>query len=242
MAPAAMLQTPPCVKASRPTSPPKRVWSAQRPEIPSILVGRGQENASTARHNLEQGMDSEKKSTDNTRIRGRQNSLKRTKDSTDVLRQRSLKRDGKSGVVDPNPMTREGRQFTVANVGNNGKIYLRYDRYQSKPYCPCTDHDCFPDPPRGRLRNHPCHPRLLHSQHLPTVMDVMQISRAQRKENVGQIRKPLEHQQFHGEQLLLTVERSAPTLCLSALSNCLVVTQCQRLVVATIWITHRSKL
>ena len=124
MAPAAMLQTP-CPKAGPSTSPPKRGWTEQRPEIPSILIGRGQENASTARHNLEQGMDSERKSSENTRIRGRQNSLKRTKDSTDVLRQRSLKRDGKGSVVDSNPTTREGRQFTVANVGNNGKIYLR---------------------------------------------------------------------------------------------------------------------
>lgn len=121
MAPAAMLPTP----SGRPASPPKRGWTEQRPEIPSILVGRGQENASTARHNLEQGMDSERKSSEITRIQGRQNSLKRTKNSTDVLRQRSLKRDGKGGVVDSNQSTREGRQFTVANVGNNGKIYLR---------------------------------------------------------------------------------------------------------------------
>ncbi|CAD6567754.1 MAG: Guanine nucleotide exchange factor lte1 [Alectoria sarmentosa] len=124
MAPAAVVQTP-SVGAGRPASPPKRGWTEERPDIPSILVGRGQENASTARHNLEQGMDSERKSSENTRIRGRQNSLKRTKNSTDVLRQRSLKRDGKAGAADSNHATREGRQFTVANVGNNGKIYLR---------------------------------------------------------------------------------------------------------------------
>lgn len=124
MAPAAMLQNP-SVRPYRPESPPKRGWTEQRPEIPSILIGRGQENASTARHNLEQGMDIERKSPEHTRIRGRQNSLKRAKDSTDVLRQRSLKSDGKGGVLDSNPTTREGRQFTVANVGNNGKIYLR---------------------------------------------------------------------------------------------------------------------
>ena len=124
MAPAAILQRP-SVKEGRPASPPKRGWTEHRPEIPSILIGRGQENTSTARHNLEQGLDIEKKSSENTRIRGRQNSLKRTKDSTDALRQRSVLRDGKGGVVDSNPTTREGRQFTVANVGNNGKIYLR---------------------------------------------------------------------------------------------------------------------
>ena len=124
MAPAAILQRP-SVKEGRPASPPKRGWTEHRPEIPSILIGRGQENTSTARHNLEQGLDIEKKSSENTRIRGRQNSLQRTKDSTDVPRQRSLLRDGKGGVVDSNLTTREGRQFTVANVGNNGKIYLR---------------------------------------------------------------------------------------------------------------------
>ena len=124
MAPAATLQRP-CVKEGRPASPPKRGWTEHRPEIPSILIGRGQENTSTARHNLEQGLDIEKKPSENTRIRGRQDSLKRTKDSTGALRQRSLLRDGKGGVVDSNQTTREGRQFTVANVGNNGKIYLR---------------------------------------------------------------------------------------------------------------------
>ena len=104
----------------------KRGWTEARSEIPSILVGRGQENASTIRHNLEQNMDSQRKSSERARSRGRQNSLKRTKNSTDILRQRSLKRDGKDAATDANPTTREGRQFTVANVANGGKIYLRY--------------------------------------------------------------------------------------------------------------------
>lgn len=163
MAPAAMLQTT-SVGARRPASPPKRGWTEHRPEIPSILVGRGQENASTARHNLEQGMDSERKTSGDARVRGRQNSLKRTKNSTDVLRQRSLKRDGKGGAVDSNPTTREGRQCTVANVGNNGKIYLRYDLYYFKALfstnglCRRTDRICWPDPARGLLRSLLCHP------------------------------------------------------------------------------------
>ena len=103
----------------------KRGWTEARSEIPSILVGRGQENASTIRHNLEQSMDSQRKSSERARSRGRQNSLKRAKNSTDILRQRSLKRDGKDAATDNNPNTREGRQFTVANVANGGKIYLR---------------------------------------------------------------------------------------------------------------------
>ena len=110
---------------SQPLGPVTKGWTETRSEIPSILIGRGQENASTIRHNLEQGMDSQRKSSERTRSRGRQNSLKRTKNSTDMLRQRSLKRDGKDTNAEGNPNSREGRQFTVANVGNNGKIYLR---------------------------------------------------------------------------------------------------------------------
>jgi hypothetical protein len=56
--------------------------------------------------------------------RGRQNSLRHVKNSTDVLRQRSLK-DRRMEATDGNPGGREGRQFTVGNVGNNGLIYLR---------------------------------------------------------------------------------------------------------------------
>lgn len=106
-------------------SPARRGWTEDRAEIPSILIGRGQENASTIRHNLEQGMDSQRRSSERARSRGRQNSLKCVKNSTDVLRQRSSKRDTKDVATDTNTTTREGKQFTVANVGSNGKIYLR---------------------------------------------------------------------------------------------------------------------
>jgi len=109
----------------QPPSPAKRGWTEDGAEIPSILIGRGQENASTIRHTLEQGLDSQKRSSERTRSRGRQNSLKRAKNSTDILRQRSLKKDAKDVAADSNNSTREGKQFTVANVGSNGKIYLR---------------------------------------------------------------------------------------------------------------------
>jgi len=123
MAPAATMVHSNFSETGQTPSTVKRGWTEARSEIPSILVGRGQENASTIRHNLEQNMDSQRKSSERARSRGRQNSLKRAKNSTDMLRQRSMKRDGKD--ADANPNTREGRQFTVANVGNNGKIYLR---------------------------------------------------------------------------------------------------------------------
>lgn len=106
-------------------SPPKRAWNEERAEIPSILIGRGQENALTTRHDLEQGMDSERKSSERSRSRGRQNSLRHVKNSTKVLRQRSLKQSKTQDDLERNPSIREGRHFTVANVGNNGKIYLR---------------------------------------------------------------------------------------------------------------------
>ncbi|KAL9602217.1 MAG: hypothetical protein Q9219_001941 [cf. Caloplaca sp. 3 TL-2023] len=57
--------------------------------------------------------------------RGRQPSLRNVKNSTEVLRQRSTKRANQGVPSDPTTGGREGRHFTVANVGNNGKIYLR---------------------------------------------------------------------------------------------------------------------
>ena len=58
----------------------------------------------------------------------RKNSLRRAKDSTDALRQRSQHTQNSTGQmgVDGSSSTREGRQFTVGKVGNNGLIYLRY--------------------------------------------------------------------------------------------------------------------
>lgn len=124
MAPTATIRST-FVPGGPPSSPVKRGWTEHRSEIPSILVGRGQENASTARHELEQGMDSQRRPPEIERTQACQSSLKRAKNSTDLLRERCLKRENLDGGVDASPSTREGRQFTVANVGNNGKIYLR---------------------------------------------------------------------------------------------------------------------
>ncbi|MCJ1417514.1 Guanine nucleotide exchange factor lte1 [Xylographa parallela] len=67
------------------------------------------------------------KSSEKVDHQGRQNSLRRVKDSTDVLRERSLQgqRSKKDTTADGISGGREGRQFTVGNVGNNGMIYLR---------------------------------------------------------------------------------------------------------------------
>ena len=67
------------------------------------------------------------KSSEKVDHQGRQNSLRRVKGSTDVLRERSLQgqRSKKDTTADGISGGREGRQFTVGNVGNNGMIYLR---------------------------------------------------------------------------------------------------------------------
>ena len=61
--------------------------------------------------------------------RSRQNSLRKTKNSTDLLRERSQQRQklGKGMASEVSPGIREGKggQFTVANVGTNGMIFLR---------------------------------------------------------------------------------------------------------------------
>jgi hypothetical protein len=61
--------------------------------------------------------------------KGRTNSLRRVKNSSELLRQRSLKRSKTDDIMPEgigNSGGREGRHFTVSNVGHNGKIYLRY--------------------------------------------------------------------------------------------------------------------
>ena len=135
MAPTATTSIPPTARR-RPMSPVKRAWNEERTEIPSILVGSGQENASTARHNLEEGMDPERrKSSEQLRSRSRANSLRHVKNSTEVLRQRSMKKGRKENEMERTPSTKEGRHFTVANVGTNGKIYLRLADRGLRPIC-----------------------------------------------------------------------------------------------------------
>ena len=80
--------------------------------------GRAQEVASMDR----------RKSEKVTGLRSRKNSLRRVKDSTDMLRERSNQgQNGRERLPDANSAARgpKGSKFTVSNVGNNGKIYLR---------------------------------------------------------------------------------------------------------------------
>ena len=70
-----------------------------------------------------------KKSEKTTGLRPRQGSLRRVKDSTDLLREKSAQdqQSKQENSSDPNTPGRDlkARKFTVANVGDNGKIYLR---------------------------------------------------------------------------------------------------------------------
>jgi hypothetical protein len=56
--------------------------------------------------------------------RTRNNSLRHVKNSKELLRQRSLKRNVVHSV-DAHATSKEGRNFTVGNVGTGGLIYLR---------------------------------------------------------------------------------------------------------------------
>ncbi|KAI9811776.1 MAG: Guanine nucleotide exchange factor lte1 [Pycnora praestabilis] len=57
--------------------------------------------------------------------RGRRNSIRNAKNSTEELRKRSVTRSSANVVTDGGSASRTGRQFTVGGVGNNGRIYLR---------------------------------------------------------------------------------------------------------------------
>ena len=56
--------------------------------------------------------------------RTRNNSLRHVKNSKELLRERSFKRNLKRDA-DPLASSKEGRNFTVGNVGTGGLIYLR---------------------------------------------------------------------------------------------------------------------
>ncbi len=59
----------------------------------------------------------------------RKNSLRRVKDSTEVLRQKSTTARHVANISDGTSATasKGGHHFTVGNVGTGGKLYLRYD-------------------------------------------------------------------------------------------------------------------
>ena len=91
--------------------------------------GNGITNKPKQDHQSSNNLD--RKPSEKIPARGRPNSLRHAKNSKEVLRQRSANRGNKDAAPDGTSGGREGRQFTVANVGNNGRIYLRYDCIQT---------------------------------------------------------------------------------------------------------------
>ncbi|OAX84370.1 hypothetical protein ACJ72_01262 [Emergomyces africanus] len=90
---------------------------------------RSEKHAFRQLHTTSQGGTMQNKSNP-ANGRQRTNSLRRIKNSSEVLRQRALKRSNTIGVA-PEGIGyamlggREARNFTVGNVGHNGKMYLR---------------------------------------------------------------------------------------------------------------------
>ena len=104
----------------------KRKFEGTGPGISTKLVEKSGENATLGAVPAVGGNPSVSQNTSKKPgAVGRQNSLRRVKNSTDMLRQRSTKATARDVVPDGLSGGREGRQFTVANVGNNGMIYLR---------------------------------------------------------------------------------------------------------------------
>ncbi|MCJ1381656.1 Guanine nucleotide exchange factor lte1 [Xylographa soralifera] len=102
------------------------------------------------------------KPSEKVEVHGRQNSLRRVKDSTDMLRERSLhrQRSKKDTAVEGTSGGREGRQFTVGNVGNNGMIYLRpvkrsmqQNPSQTPPFVYPAQENINPENPEGQFRD-----------------------------------------------------------------------------------------
>ena len=104
----------------------KRKWNGQQLNIFSESEGPRKDGVTVSGHDRERQDTGRRKSSEHQEVRGRRNSLRHVKNSTEMLRQRSAKRAAKEGGSEATSGPREGRQFTVANVGNNGKIYLRY--------------------------------------------------------------------------------------------------------------------
>jgi hypothetical protein len=59
--------------------------------------------------------------------RTRKSSLRRVKNSNEILRQRSNRAQHEPKTSDGTSGMQGGRHFTVGNVGTGGKLYLRYD-------------------------------------------------------------------------------------------------------------------
>ena len=97
-------------KHSKSVSTEKHVLSEKKPaKRPSQDDTRGADGAAASQESVG---------------RTRNNSLRHVKNSKELLRERSIKRHVVRGI-DPHATSKEGRNFTVGNVGTGGLIYLR---------------------------------------------------------------------------------------------------------------------
>ncbi|KAI4290638.1 MAG: hypothetical protein L6R35_000072 [Caloplaca aegaea] len=103
----------------------KRKRTDQQVREDGQLLQNGAGHSTAVKPDLAGGKQTDEGTLERKQSRGRQPSLRHVKNSTEVLRQRSAKRENQSVALDSISAGREGRNFTVANVGNNGKIYLR---------------------------------------------------------------------------------------------------------------------
>ena len=109
-----------------PHLPVMRMQENRRP-VPTTPGGHTRQNGVSKGSLTVAGKGRRRNSSSGIGAKGAQNSLRRVNDSTDMLPQRSLRRQQTTRETPPEGSTgaREGRNFTVANVGNNGMIYLR---------------------------------------------------------------------------------------------------------------------
>lgn len=103
----------------------KRKWSGRRLDKFIDPEGHMQAYSRPGRQGQLDDASPRPKPSGREHSRGRQNSLRRIKNSKEVMRQRSSNRQNQDIAPDGTSGGREGRQFTVANVGNHGRIYLR---------------------------------------------------------------------------------------------------------------------
>jgi hypothetical protein len=128
-------------------SPPPSIVSVEPAVVRRIVVGTGDETIDTARARNPKSANTKREVVTDKRARKRpsqderqgadgaiasqesfgrprNNSLRNVKNSQELLRERSIKRSVVRDV-DAQAISKEGRNFTVGNVGTGGLIYLR---------------------------------------------------------------------------------------------------------------------
>lgn len=128
-------------------SPPPSIVSVEPAVVRRIVVGTGDQTIDTARARNAKSANTKREVVTDKRARKRpsqderhgadgaiasqesfgrprNNSLRNVKNSNELLRERSIKRSVVRDV-DAQAISKEGRNFTVGNVGTGGLIYLR---------------------------------------------------------------------------------------------------------------------